>query len=61
VGIQGGGVNALMGHLEAQSWVADMARSDGDLRRARRCGRGEEGLDMWGPHVSERRERMRLA
>jgi hypothetical protein len=63
MGIQGRGVNGLTGHLEAQSWAADMARSGGDLRRhdrVQRCRRGEV-LDMWGPNVSERRERRPLA
>jgi hypothetical protein len=51
MGNQGRGVNALMGHLEARSWVVNMARSDGDLRC---CGRREEGPDMCCPHISDR-------
>jgi hypothetical protein len=32
-GNQGGGVNVLMGHLEARSWTVDVVRSSGDLWR----------------------------
>jgi hypothetical protein len=61
-GNQGGGVNALMGHLEARSWTVDVVRSNGHLWRCNRAwwhGWGEEGADTWGPHVSDRGEKRR--
>jgi hypothetical protein len=44
------------GHPEARSWPADLAWIGGDLQRR---GRGEEGADMWGPHVSDWGEKRR--
>jgi hypothetical protein len=44
----------MIGHLEAQSWAADMAGSSGDLRRR---GWGEDGAVMWGPYVSDQGEK----
>jgi hypothetical protein len=46
----------LTGHLKDESWVADVAGSGGDLQRrghARQRGRGEQGADMRGSHVSD--------
>jgi hypothetical protein len=50
----GGGVKTWTQHLEAQSRVAEMARSGGDLRRHSRtrwCGRGKRG-PIGGAHMA---------